>query len=278
MTKPGIPKQPLPEVTVPKWHGAPKKAGKPIDPDHPPVREPPPDTHYVVHPGVTMAKPLQLPNQRGKGGRPTNAQKDAANPTTGARNAIDNVREETPPLRLSEARGKTWESEYDKAEKEIERKEATALLLARRERLEAIQEETMIRQANRRLATGFGAVGIQAISVLSTTIGEINTRVKDKEKLNKMSLKELNAIINATGSITNKAQQAIESMARAERYILRHPLEDGVSEDDDLEGMTSDDAMVILQNLTKSLTAVAKITKNNPEVVSTQENEVPDEH
>lgn len=120
---------------------------------------------------------------------------------------------------------------------------------------------------------GFGAVGIGAINVMNSAVGEIQRRVKDEDRLKNLSLKELNQIIATAGSITNKAQQAVESMARAERYILRHPLEDGVSEDDDTEDMSPDDAKIILENLTKSLNSSMRIIKGKPEVVSEQKDE-----
>lgn len=263
----GGPRPTLPEVKPPKWYGAPKNAaGKPADPSNPPDHTIA-DTHYYVGKGVAMIKPPEHPHIR-----PTKGEEEAAGKRPAA-TAITNIREETPPLHNIPPRGKSWEKEYDKAEKEIERKEATALLLARQERLEAIKEETLIRQTNRRLCMGFGAVGIGAINVMNSAVGEIQRRVRDEDKLKNLSLKELNQIIATAGSITNKAQQAVESMARAERYILRHPLEDGVSEDDDTEDMSPDDAKIILENLTKSLNSSMRIIKGKPEVVSEQKDE-----
>ena len=62
-------------------------------------------------------------------------------------------------------------------------------------------------------------------------------------------------------------------MARAERYILRHPLEDGVSEDDDVADMSADDAKVILENLSKTLSASMKVLKKDLDIVHTQTDE-----
>lgn len=272
--KPGQIRDPLPEAKVPKWYGAPKdELGRPIDPDHPPDHTNG-EGYYNVAPGVAMQKPLQMPNKRGVGGRPTKKEAGDKTPDKGAANAVSAVRETTPPLHSFPPRGKSWEQEYNKAEQEIERQEATALLAARKERLEAISEETLIRQSNRRLCMGFGAVGINAISTMNTAVKEIQRRMSDKELLqDKLSLKDLNQIIATAGSIANKAQQAVESMARAERYILRHPLEDGAPEDDDIAEMTPDDAKVILENLTKSLNSSMKIIKGKPDIVATQEAE-----
>lgn len=265
--KPGAIRPPLPEKESPKWHGAPKDAlGRPLDPNSPPEKVQLADTHYQVAPGVAMAKPAQLPNRRGAGGRPTKAER----PPASAEAAINAARELTPPLHNIPPRGKSWESEYDKAEKEIERQEATALLGARKERLDAIQEETLIRQSNRRLAMGFGAVGINSVNAMNIAVKEISKRVGDPSKLQGMSLKELNQIIVTAGSVASKAQQAVESMARAERYIMRHPLEDGISEDDDVADMTAEDAKVVLENLTKSLNASMRIIKKTPDIVATQ--------
>lgn len=272
--KPGVPLTPLPEVEQSKWFGAKKDSNnRPLDPDHPPERPDNAPTHYQVAPGIAMARAALLPGQRGKGGRPTKAQADQKAPDKGARNAVADVREETPPLHNMAPRRRNWEAEYNSAEQEIERKEATALLLARKERLEAIQEETLIRQSNRRLAMGFGAVGINAISALNSAVDEVKRRTKDAGLMQKLSLKELNQIIQTGTTVVSKAQQAIEAMAKAERYILRHPLEDGESEDDDMESMTTDDAMIVLQNLNRSLSAVTKIVRQNPEVVSVQDGE-----
>lgn len=271
--KPGEVRPPLPEAQIPKWYGAPKDAqGRPLNPKSPPERVELADTHYHVAPGVAMMRPGQLPNRQGKGGRPTKA--EAPRPADAA---IQATRELTPPLHNIAPKGKSWESEYDKAEKEIERAEATALLGARKERLDAIQEETLIRQSNRRLAMGFGAVGINSVNVMNVAVGEIGKRVRDPAQLKELSLKELNQIITTAGSVASKAQQAVESMARAERYILRHPLEDGVSEDDDVAGMTADDAKIVLENLTKSLNASMKIIKKSPDIVATQVEETDDE-
>ncbi len=267
--KPGEVRPPLPEAQIPKWYGAPKDAqGRPLNPKSPPEKVELADTHYHVAPGVAMMRPGQLPNRQGKGGRPTKA--EAPKPSD---EAIQSVRELTPPLHNIPQRGKSWEAEYDKAERDIERAEATALLGARKERLDAIQEETLIRQSNRRLAMGFGAVGINSVNAMNIAVGEISRRVKSPEQLKEMSLKELNQIITTAGSVASKAQQAVESMARAERYILRHPLEDGVSEDDDVADMSADDAKVVLENLTKSLNASMKIIKKTPDIVAVQTGE-----
>jgi hypothetical protein len=123
---------------------------------------------------------------------------------------------------------------------------------------------------------GFGAVGINAISSMNTAVKEIQRRMGDKSKLEQMSFKELNQVISTAGTITNKAQQAIESMARAERYILRHPLEDGTPEDDDMAEMTAEDAKIVLENLTKSLNSSMRIIKGKPDVVATQEEDIDD--
>ena len=261
--KPGEIRPPLPEKESPKWYGAPKDAkGRPLKPGQPPEKVELADTHYQVAPGVAMMRPGQLPNRQGRGGRPTKAEAPSA-----AAEAIQATRDLTPPLHNIPPRGKSWEAEYDKAEKEIERQEAAALLGARKERLDAIQQETLIRQSNRRLAMGFGAVGINSINVMSIAVGEINKRVRDPEQLQGLSLKELDRIIVTAGGVASKAQQAVESMARAERYILRHPLEDGVSEDDDVADMTADDAKIILENLNKTLSASMKVLRRPPEVI-----------
>jgi len=271
--KPGQIKPPLPEAKVPKWYGAPKdERNRPLDPSNPPDNSTA-DGYYHVAPGAAIAAPPKPPNKRGLGGRPTKQEQNDKDPQHGAANAVSAVRESTPPLHSFPPRGKSWEQEYNKAEQEIERQEATSLLAARKERLEAINEETLIRQSNRRLCMGFGAVGINAISTMNTAVKEVQRRVTDKEVLQKLSLKELNQIIATAGAVANKAQQAVESMARAERYILRHPLEDGTPEDDDIADMTPDDAKVILENLTKSLNSSMRIIKSKPEVVATQDTE-----
>jgi hypothetical protein len=271
--RPGQVKPPLPEKEVPKWYGQPKDAkGRPLDPDTAPEKVELADTHYHVAPGIAMMRPGALPNKRGVGGRPSKAEAPSK-----AAEVIQATRELTPPLHNIPQRGKSWEAEYDKAERDIERQEATALLGARKERLDAIQEETLIRQSNRRLAMGFGAVGINSVNIMNIAVGEIGKRVKDPEQLKSMSLKELDRIIATAGSVTSKAQQAVESMARAERYILRHPLEDGIAEDDDVADMSPEDAKTVLENLTKSLNASMKVIRGTPEVVAVQTRETDDE-
>lgn len=260
----------MPVATRPKWHGVPKDArGRPLRPDADPP-EPPKnaDTHYQVHPGAALAKPEALPNQRGSGGRPTKAQaRDAGkNP---AEETITALREKDPKTFTIPPRKSGWEKSFNERELSVEQSEAEAVLSARQERLRAIQEETTIRQANRKIALSFSSVALRGLGVMHAAMTELGKRSVEKQ-----SIGELQKTITTCSSAVGKAQASIEAMARAERWIMRHPLDINEEKGDDLDGLDAEGARQILENLKGQIDNTVRLFGKRPVVAETSGEEV----
>lgn len=254
--KPGALRGELPKFTRPKWFGVEKVDSRPVSPDQPPVHPEPAETHQEVGPNAFQEKFLPLPNKRGKGGRPTKAQALAEGKATPVRQAVAEIEAETPPLHQVPPRGKSWERDYNHREQDETRQEAEDLLEVRKARRLAIQEELTIRSRNRSLAKGFAVVGQGLLLTMGKAANELRARVeKNAEDL---SVRELQQIIQTTGTAVGKAQSAIESMARVERFMDRHELSDAEENKDDLEGLDPEGAKLILENLKRTLDSQVK--------------------
>lgn len=249
--KPGSLRGELGQFKRPKWFGAEKVDGRPVRPDLPPP--PPPDvapSHQEVASNTFQEKFTPLPNQRGKGGRPTKAQALEAGKATPARAAVAEVQAEVPPLFQVPPRKKSWEKDYAEREEEATRQDAEALLVAREERRKAIQDETILRKRNRGLAAGFAMVGTRLVATMGLAASELHDRVEKGAK--NMTVKELRDVVQTTGTAVSKAQQALEAMARVERFMERIPLDSG-EEKSDLADIDPAGALLILENLKKTL-------------------------
>jgi len=267
--KPGAHGPVLPPATRPKWYGAPKDAkGRPLRPDIEP--EPPKiaDTHYPVHPGAALAKPEALPNKRGAGGRPTKAQaRDTGK--NAAEEVVAGLREKDPKTFSVPPRKNSWEKSYNERELSVEQAEAEAVLTARQERLQAIKEETTIRQANRRIALGFSSAALRGLSVMNAAMAELGSR-----DVTKQTVSELQKTITTCSSAVGKAQSSIEAMARAERWIMRHPLDINEEKGDDLDGLDAEGARQILENLKGQIDNTVRLFGKKPIVAETSGEEV----
>jgi hypothetical protein len=196
----------------------------------------------------TLGKP---PNQRGKGGRPTKAEQAAAGELEGAEKAIQEVRAQQPQTFAVPPRRKSWEKQFDEDERSVERQEAEAILTARKERLSALDEQTTTLRANRRIALGFSGAALQLLKTMQTAAKELDGRVSRSPE--DLTIKDLQQIIQVTGTTVVKAQTAVEAMVKTERYVMRHPLDDGSENADELEGLDATGAKQILENLSKSI-------------------------
>lgn len=267
--KPGAHGPVLPAANRPKWYGVPKDAkGRPLRPDIEPEAPKTADTHYQVHPGAALAKPEPLPNKRGAGGRPTKAQaRDAGkNP---AEEALANIREKDPKTFSVPPRKNSWEKGYNERELSVEQAEAEAILSARQERLQAIKEETTIRQANRRIALGFSSAALRGLNVMNAAMAELGSR-----DVTKQTVGELQKTITTCSSAVGKAQASIEAMARAERWIMRHPLDINEEKGDDLDGLDAEGARQILENLKGQIDNTVRLFGKRPIVAETSGEEV----
>lgn len=195
------------------------------------------------------------PNKRGKGGRPTNAQVAAVGESEGANKALHEIRAQQPSTFAVKPRRKSWEKDFDNEEKAVERAEAEAILSARKERLNALEEQTTTLRANRKIALGFSGAAMQLLRTMQTAAKELNTRVE--EHAEDLTLRDLQQIIQVTGTTVVKAQNAVEAMVKTERYVMRHPLDDDGDKGDDLDGLDSAGAKMILENLSKSIAHIS---------------------
>lgn len=196
----------------------------------------------------SLGKP---PNQRGKGGRPTKSEQADAGELEGAEKAIQEVRKQQPPTFSVPPRRKSWEKQYDEEEKSVERQEAEAFLTARKERLSALDEQTTTLRANRRIALGFSGAAMQLLKTMQTAAKELDSRVSGSP--GDLTIKDLQQIIQVTGTTVVKAQTAVEAMVKTERYVMRHPLDDGSEQTDELDSLDATGAKQILENLSKSI-------------------------
>lgn len=172
-----------------------------------------------------------------------------------AKAALASVRAKTPPLLKQNVETLNWSADYDRREEAMEREEAEAILKARKERLDAINEEVLVRRTNRKIALSFGSVGLKLLSTIRKAADHLDVRLDAADNI---STKELRNIIQTAGATVSKAQSAIESMARAERFIARNPLEGGDEEVDDLADLNSEQALLLLTNLSKQLGHIAE--------------------
>lgn len=195
----------------------------------------------------------KLPNEQGKGGRPTGFQKEKE---SAAKDALAAVREESPQSFPIPPR-KGWEKQFDSREKEIERREAEAILQAREGRLQAIEQENAVLRVNRALALRFSAATLHLVEITERVAKDLKKKVESQDE---MTMKDIGNVLRLTGSTIHKAQSAIGTMAKVERYIHRHPLDDGGVEEDDLAGLDAEGAKQILTNLQRSLNAAVKKT------------------
>lgn len=258
--KPGKVQPGLPAWNPPKWAGAEKnERDLPVRPSTPKEVKPPEGTQFVAA-GVTIATAEQVPNKRGKGGRPSKAQERDEGKLKGAAKALEEVREVHPPtnpvpVRPSKAaEQRRWEKEYEEEEDRVEREEAEANLRARQDRLNALRDETQMRRISRSAAIGFGGTAIRLIGTMTAAASELDARVKENPR--SLSIKELQATIQLAASTVRQASGAMELAARMERMWVRSPLE---PEATDLGDAPADPAAakVRLENVLKSLQAAA---------------------
>lgn len=195
------------------------------------------------------------PNKRGKGGRPTGAQVAEKGDSEGADKALQEIRAQQPPTFAVKPRRKSWEKDFDNEEKAVERAEAEAVLGARKERLTALEEQTTTLRANRKIALGFSGAAMQLLRTMQTAAKELNSRVEGHAE--DLTLRDLQQIIQVTGTTVVKAQNAVEAMVKTERYVMRHPLDDENDRGDDLEGLDAAGAKMILENLSKSIAHIS---------------------
>lgn len=259
--KPGEQRPPLSIVS--RWKSGEKnERGLPTRPEQPPPVAI--ESHETPAQGVAMQKMAKLPNQRGKGGRKSKAQQSEEYMSS-ARQAIEDIRAENPPILsiVPHRSGKAdmhraWEKEFDAREKELERAEAEAILSARKEQLSAIEEETAIRRANRKVGVAAGVAALRMVKTLGDAAERLDKKVKDSKD---MSLSELRGTINTLSSSVTKMQTAMETVARLERTIVRRPLDDpqeAAIEQEELANISTEDAEKIIENILKSTWHTAK--------------------
>lgn len=263
--KPGAHNPTLAKWQRPKWQGAKLNAdGLPLSPQEaPPVAPPVAPGFAEIGPGSAAKEPEPLPNKRGKGGRPTKAQARDAGTLEGARAKLEEVRAIHPPqvpVALKQ-RNKTaaesereWEKGFNAHEKEIERKEAEATLAYREDKLDAVNEETLIRRASRKTAMGFGGVAMRLVRVMDDATRKLEEKLKG-ESADDMSFKELQSIISTAGSSIQRASASMEVAARLERLWMRSPLEDEDNGETDDREISAEEAKTKLENVMKAIGA-----------------------
>lgn len=201
--------------------------------------------------GVTMAAPEKMPRERGKGGRPTKGES-----ATGADALIGEVRQKTRQFHDVPPREK-WRKELEDKERAVEVKEAEAMLSAREQRLLAVQAENLLLEANRQLALRLAHTGVNTISLLDTLLSEVKRRSTlakdDSLSLQRMSNKDLTGLVGRLTNVALSGQEAVEKMARAERWMARHPLDTPDDGGDDTDNMSTEDAEKILKNMADQL-------------------------
>lgn len=166
---------------------------------------------------------------------------------------LTQIRAKNPPVFKRSPQQDTWAQRFDTEEARVEQQEAELALRQRQDEIKAVEEELMTRAVNRRLALGFGTVGVRLLGTMDLAAKKLDSRVK--EDLEGMSNKELRETIMVLGTAVQRAQGAIESSAKAERYMARHEIRRTV-DDDDLEDLDSEGAMTILKNLQSSLNSI----------------------
>lgn len=263
--KPGAHNPTLTKWKRPKWEGAKLNAdGLPLNPRDGVAEAPPVAPGFTeVGSGTAAKEPDPLPNKRGKGGRPTKAQARDAGKLEGARAQLEEVRAVNPPqlpVALKQ-RNKTaaesereWEKGFSAHEKEIERREAESVLAYREDKLDAVNEETLIRRASRKTAMGFGGVAMRLVRVMDDATRKLEEKLKT-EKASEMSYKELQGIISTAGSSIQRASASMEVAARLERLWMRSPLETEENGETDDREIGAEEAKVKLENVMKAISA-----------------------
>lgn len=264
--KPGRVHDDPPTYVKPKWGNGGLVPKGPVKPEVVPA-----EGFKYVAPGVVMKIPERLPNKRGSGGRPSTAQETQAGANK-AEKLLEEVREKTPGTFQVPPR-KNWAKQIQTEEEALEKAEAEAVLAARSDRLRAIQEETILIQANRKLALRFSAAGLDMVQVMNEATLVLRARLKNPKTL---TTRELLGTIQTTAKTVSMAQRSVEGMARAERWILRHPLETGdEGSEDDLADIDAEGAKRILANLSKQLSHTARQLRGSPIVGEASGEEVP---
>lgn len=262
--KPGAHGPPLVKWKKPKWGSAEKNAdGLPISPQKGVQEDPLAPGFTEVGPGTAMKEPDPLPNKRGKGGRPTKAQARDEGKLEGARAVIEQVRELNPPkipVALKQ-RNKTaaeverdWEKGFNEHERELERKEAEASLAYREDKLDAVNEETLIRRASRKTAMGFGGVAMRLVRVMDDATRKLEEKLKG-DSADDLSYKELQSIISSAGSTIQRASASMEVAARLERLWMRSPLDSEENGEVDDREISAEEAKTKLENVMKAIGA-----------------------
>lgn len=204
-----------------------------------------------------MSRPGVPKTAWGKSGIQSDPGTPAASP---ARETLQQVRSKNPPIFKVAQNQEAWEQRYDREEAQIEQAEAESILESRKDQLQAMKDELLVRRINRRIALGFGATGVSLLRTLDKTAKVLETKIT--EGADKMSTKELRDTIQVLSGAVGSSQRAIEAMAKTERYMERHPLTEAASDGDgDLENMSTEDAQLLLTNLAKSLGHITKHQK-----------------
>lgn len=258
--KPGAVRPELPPWQKPKWEDTKKVNGRPLRPDLPPEEKPIADGFVEVASGTTVQKMERLPNQRGKGGRPTKAQERDSGKLEGARKVIEEIRETNPPkvpvpglkarTLSADEKARRWEREFNQQEVEVEQQEAEASLLYRRDKLNAIKEETVIRKASRSAAMGFGGVALRLVGVMELSAKELEKRMRESPE--KLSVRDIQTTLSVASSSIQRASGVMEVAARLERLWVRSPLEGDQAVDPETS-MNLEEAKAKVENIMKSM-------------------------
>lgn len=268
--KPGAVNGKLPGAMRPRWFNAPKdEQNKVLRPDQAPEPVEHAPTHYEVGPGVGLAAPAALPNKRGKGGRPTKAQARDEGKSP-AQETVNQIRQQDPKTFQVPPRKKSWEKDYNERELAVEQQEAEAVLNARQDRVKALNAEAAVLAANRKIAMGFSSVALHGLRVMSSAMVELGAREAKEQTIG-----ELQKTITTVSSAVGKAQSAIECMARAERWIMRHPLDAEEDKGDDLDDLDAEGARQILENLKGQIDNTVRLFGKRPVVAESPGEEIP---
>lgn len=203
-----------------------------------------------------MSRPGVPKTAWGKPGIQSDPGASAASP---ARETLQQVRGKNPPVFKVSQNQEAWEQRYDREEAAIEQAEAESILESRKDQLQAMKDELLVRRINRRIALGFGATGVSLLRTLDKTAKVLETKIT--EGADKMSTKELRDTIQVLSGAVGSSQRAIEAMAKTERYMERHPLTEAASDQDDLDDLSTEQAQLLLTNLAKSLGHITKHQK-----------------
>ena len=107
---------------------------------------------------------------------------------------------------------------------------------------------------------------MQLLKTMQTAAKELDTRVSRSPE--DLTIKDLQQIIQVTGTTVVKAQTAVEAMVKTERYVMRHPLDDGSEQTDELDSLDATGAKQILENLSKSIMHISGKYANDTTIVA----------